>query len=178
MVVSAWIAAYARSLVGLVLFVAAVTKAGDRRQLASIIQAYRLIPDRTARWIARVLPETEALIGLMMLAGVMTNYAGVAAAGLLIVFAAAIAINLVRGRTNISCGCFGPNPNATIGWPDVARNVALVAAALLTVSAFWPDPHALDLPPRDAAAGALAAAVTVTCWWLGAISVHMLRGSS
>jgi hypothetical protein len=54
---------------------------------------------------------------------------------LLLVYAAAIAVNLQRGRRDLACGCGGPNDRSPIAAWMVARNVAL---ALLLGSAWVP----------------------------------------
>jgi hypothetical protein len=46
---------------------------------------------------------------------------------LLLVFAAAMAINIRRGRTQIDCGCGLSALRQGLGWPLVARNLALAA---------------------------------------------------
>jgi hypothetical protein len=55
----------------------------------------------------------------------------VAAAVLLLVYAAAIGINLARGRRDIDCGCMGPaNRQLLSGWL-LLRNGLLAAIALI-----------------------------------------------
>jgi hypothetical protein len=54
----------------------------------------------------------------------------VAAAMLLVVYAVAIGVNLLRGRRDIDCGCAGPASRRPIAWSLVARNVVLAAIGL------------------------------------------------
>jgi hypothetical protein len=49
-------------------------------------------------------------------------------------FAAAMAINLARGRTHIDCGCFDATQRQPLRWLLVARNIVL--AVLLIAAAF------------------------------------------
>jgi uncharacterized membrane protein YphA (DoxX/SURF4 family) len=52
---------------------------------------------------------------------------------LLVFFTAGIAVNLMRGSA-FSCGCFSNSPVAKpMDWLSVARNIALIALALLAV---------------------------------------------
>jgi len=53
------------------------------------------------------------------------------AAVVLVVYAAALALNLRRGRNRIDCGCLGFGQADRIAWWMVARNLALTALALL-----------------------------------------------
>ena len=72
----------------------------------------------------RLLPAAGAL----PLAGVATRLVALALAALLLAFAAAVAVNLRRGR-RIDCGCFtGPGPRE-ITCATVARNLAMSTAA-------------------------------------------------
>ncbi|MDE2003411.1 MAG: methylamine utilization protein MauE, partial [Betaproteobacteria bacterium] len=54
---------------------------------------------------------------------------------LLLVFSVAVTINLVRGRRDVDCGCFGPagTSNAGLSGWIVLRNLALAAMA----AALW-----------------------------------------
>ena len=93
----------------------------------------------------RLLPEALTVIaaGALLIAGAVTAAALVwpatrrigacAAAAQLIVFAAAIAVNLRRGRTGIDCGCFGSRLRQRLSGWMVVRNLvlALLAFALL-----------------------------------------------
>jgi len=51
------------------------------------------------------------------------------AAGLLALYSAAIAWNLLRGRRDIDCGCFGPALRTELGPGLLIRNGVLLAAA-------------------------------------------------
>ena len=51
-------------------------------------------------------------------------------AALLLAYAAAMGINIARGRDHIDCGCLGFGAaQATLGWELVLRNVALATFA-------------------------------------------------
>ena len=90
----------------------------------------------------RVLPGALALpaAGLLLIAGALTAGAlvwpatrpigGCAAAAQLILFAAAMAINLRRGRSSIDCGCFGSRLRQGISAWMVVRNLILALVAL------------------------------------------------
>jgi hypothetical protein len=75
----------------------------------------------------------EAALGVAVAAGM--RGAAEAAAGLLLVFALALAAAILSGRAGAPCGCFGAR--SRIGWPAFARTV-LLAAAFAAV-AFAPD---------------------------------------
>lgn len=53
----------------------------------------------------------------------------VGAAALLALYGAAIALNLLRGRRDIDCGCFGPALHVGLGGGLLARNAGLLLVA-------------------------------------------------
>jgi len=112
----------------LVLFAAAWHKLAEPEVFAGALQAYDLLPVSAVVGVARALPLVEVAIGIAMLVPVTRQGALVALAALLAVYAAAIAVNLIRGRRQIDCGCGGDaHP---LSWGLVVRNAVLAAAAL------------------------------------------------
>ena len=117
----------------------------------------------------RVLPRALALpaAGMLLIAGALTAAAlcwpatrrigASAAAAQLILFAAAMAINLRRGRSSIDCGCFGSRLRQGISAWMVARNLVL---ALLALSLLLPA-RPRELTALDIAT-AIAVAATLT----------------
>ena len=71
----------------------------------------------------------EVCIGLGMLWQLSVAYVGGAA--MLLAYAGAMTINLVRGRRFIDCGCGGATQPLSVGL--VMRNVVLAAAALIAL---------------------------------------------
>ena len=119
----------------------------------------------------------DAVIGVVftaffaagLLIGPLARPAALAAAALLAVFGLAITVNVLRGRTQIDCGCFRNGMKQRIGWATVARNGVLTALAL--------GAGALLAQGRAASAGdiatGLAAGLTLTLLYMGA---EMLGG--
>ena len=54
---------------------------------------------------------------------------------LLAVFAAAMALNIARGRVNIDCGCFRSTLRQSLSWWLVLRNAILAVGALVCMAA-------------------------------------------
>lgn len=105
---------------------AALAKLRRRRDFYAAVLAYQLLPPRQAMNIAAILPWTEVAIALGLIAGL--SVASYAAAGLLLVYALAMAVNLGRGRRDLDCGCGGA-PQALSIWL-VLRNLILAGTAL------------------------------------------------
>lgn len=109
----------------------AVHKAQARSEFVGIVANYRLAPAALAPAIALAIVALEAVLAIALIAPPTRAGAGVAAAFLLAAYGAAIGFNLVRGRTNIDCGCsFGGGTNR-IGPGLLLHNAVLVAAALV-----------------------------------------------
>lgn len=91
--------------------------------------SYRLLPAQAVPAAAGVLLLCEGAIALGAAAGQATALLG--AAGLLALYGLAMAINLVRDREALDCGCGGPPQ--PISWYLVARNGLLAGVALLAL---------------------------------------------
>jgi hypothetical protein len=90
------------------------------------------------------------LLGALVMPEVSFS-AALASIALLAVFAAAMAINLLRGRSAIDCGCGQSFLAQTLSWTLVVRNGVL--AALLLPSLIAAGPVALSVALAGAGAG-------------------------
>ncbi len=118
---------YAGALaVALVFFQAAFAKLRRRELLAGVIANYRLLPAALVSPAALVLPWIELGAALGLATGNARICAPIAMA-LLVVFAAAMGINIARGRREIDCGCGRSDLRQPLSWSLVVRNLALAA---------------------------------------------------
>lgn len=117
---------------GLALLFAAAAwhKLRDPEAFREAVAAYELVPGALVASFARVLPLAEAATALVLLAPGGGPAGGIAAVLLLLVYGAAIAVNLVRGRRDLDCGCLGPAARRPIGGALLVRNALLAGAAL------------------------------------------------
>lgn len=131
------------------------------RRFAAQLEAYRLLPERFSAGFAAGLPWLEIVTALLLLPAATRTPGAVLALSLLLAYALAMAINLLRGRHGIDCGCGGDAQ--PLSWSLVLRNALLaVSAALLLLPAATRPLHASDA----IVAGALVAMLALT--WLGA----------
>src|SRR3979490_1443457 len=113
---------------------AAFNKLRSLQRFAEVFRAYRLLPEAVAR-LSWLVPALELTVGVGLLARPSRAAAG---AALLLAYAAAIAINLQRGRRDLACGCGGPHERRPIAAWMVWRNLllsGLLGALLLPWSA-------------------------------------------
>jgi hypothetical protein len=120
--------------VGLVFVMAGVSKLRHRRLLSGVIANYRLLPEGLVSPVSAVLPITELVIGIALIGGERI-LAPLLAMMLLLVFAAAMGINLARGRRKIDCGCGQSHLRQTLNWGLVVRNVLLAGLLPLRLAA-------------------------------------------
>jgi uncharacterized membrane protein YphA (DoxX/SURF4 family) len=145
-----------RVVLALLFGISAWEKLQDFSKFKGVMRDYQLIPPAWISIAARSLIVCEGVVAIALVA---TPWAGLGVIGLLVVYGAAIAINLARGRTEIDCGCGG-----TDGQPLssllLVRNALLAAAALGVL-----------LPLRSRALGAEdifaigAAVTTISILW-------------
>jgi hypothetical protein len=119
-----------RAALSLLLLAAASHKARDLARFRATLADYRLLPGGLVSPGAAVVVGVEAAVAAALLAPALRAPGLLAAAALLVVYGAAIGINLARGRRHIDCGCAGPAVRRPISGWLVARNAALAALAL------------------------------------------------
>ena len=116
-----------RAAVAALLLSAASHKLRDPLRFREALSEYELSPRRWSRVLATLLIAAELVLGAALL---FSPLAGIAAAALFAIYAAAIGVNLARGRRDIDCGCAGPAGRMSLHGALVARNLVLVAVAL------------------------------------------------
>lgn len=143
--------------IGLIFLVAGWTKLRHRPLLAAVVANYRVLPPSAVPIVARVLPYVELAVGVALIAA-LGAVPALAAILLLLGFAAAMAMNIRRGRAHIDCGCGLSGLHQSLGWPLVARNLAFAVLLVPTVVApgLLPAPSLAPAQLAVAAAGGIA----------------------
>jgi len=135
----------ARVLLAAVFFLAAVAKLADRKGARRAALEFG-VPAAVATPFAFLLPLAELAVAGALLPGASARWGALGALALLLVFVAAIALNLARGRKP-DCRCFGQLSSSPVGWTTLVRNGVLAGAAAFIVSQGQDqaDPSAVDL---------------------------------
>jgi hypothetical protein len=118
----------------LLLLLSAWHKVAARDRFITALGDYRLLHAALLQPASVLIPAFEAVLGIAWLAGYEPGAVAMLTAALLALYAAAIAINLWRGRVHISCGCgFGgaSDTDQQLSWWLVARNALLGTVAAL-----------------------------------------------
>lgn len=161
-----------------VFLVAAVTKLVNPAGSARAMKEFGL-PSRLARPLGYALPLAELVVAALLLF-VSPWWGGLGALALLLLFNAAIALNLVKGRRP-DCHCFGQLHSTPVGWKTLLRNVLFALGAGFVV---WQggDAHAVGFAGlvNDLSAFQLVALLSITVL-AGALAaaawviIHLLR---
>ncbi|GAA6150663.1 MauE/DoxX family redox-associated membrane protein [Pseudoteredinibacter isoporae] len=93
---------------------------------AESITAYQLTPENWSASLAKCLAAVEIVLALALLIPMTRSAAVLVAAVLLLMYAFAMGINLLRGRKRLDCGCNGPDARQDISWWLIARNLVFV----------------------------------------------------
>jgi len=140
-----------RLFVALVFVFAAQHKLRDRLSFEGIVTQYRLTPTKASPTLAWLIPTIEltCALGLILVAPIGAVLAGALLTG----YAAAILVNLLRGRQHIDCGC---GATATPLAPGlIVRNLLLVLALafVVYVESTYTEPSARGIASQLLACG-------------------------
>ena len=137
---------------------------------SAILADYRLVPPRATAVCAATVIAIELCLGIGLVVPVGRELALIGSALVLVLYAGAIAVNLLRGRRFIDCGCAGFAAQQPLSAWLVARNILLAVAAL-----------AATLPANERAlvwldAFAVVAAVCVSALLYAAVNRLVANG--
>jgi methylamine utilization protein MauE len=151
------------------LLYAGIAKGLDRRNFVEVVGDFALLPSGLVRAVAAGLPAAEILVGLALVSSIFLErmvvaWAGAASGALFAMFGTAIAINLLRGRADISCGCLGKN-GRRLTWGLVGRAWVCMLISVLTLPVF--QGRVASGSVRDRASLALVSIAVIAVGWLG-----------
>jgi hypothetical protein len=136
----------------------ALQKLRAPREFSEILSAYRVLGERWVPAAVYGLPSAELMIAVGLLIPVSRSAACLAAAGLLLTYGIAIAVNLARGRRDLDCGCSLANGRRPIAGWMLVRNAVMASAAVAAALPWNPRTCAL-LDIMTILGGAAAAAL-------------------
>ena len=137
---------------------AGVHKLRDLVHFTAIFAAYRLLPDEPARRLAGLIPCLELAVGAALLWTPSRRLGVASGIVLLIAYALALSLNLLRGRRDFECGCGAARDSRVISAWMVWRN--LILAAALGIAALPWTSRPFDLTDGLTVAGGLVVGVT------------------
>jgi uncharacterized membrane protein YphA (DoxX/SURF4 family) len=126
------------ALLAIVFLGGAWQKLRDKDGFVLAVEQYRLLPASWAPPAAWALLLAEACAGLLLLPLATRALGAVLALAVLAAVTLAVAVNLLRGRRAIDCGCGGPEGGQHLSWGLVLRNLLLGLASALSLAAEAP----------------------------------------
>jgi uncharacterized membrane protein YphA (DoxX/SURF4 family) len=172
---SQYLLAFCRIVIGLVFVVSSVSKARDLAQFKQTVSSFQLLPKRLSGGAALLFLGGEFVVALLVLIGGPLLLPGFFfAIGLLLLFSTALLSVLVR-NIRTSCDCFGSSARLVSRF-DVWRNVGFILCALGgCLALIWVGDRPLSLSLPEWILPGLAAALFVLIWsQLGEIA-HLFR---
>jgi hypothetical protein len=123
----------------LLLFAASLHKFAARDQFTQTLARYALLPASMLRPVSILMPVIELSAASLLLLPSMRLFGAVLAAALFLLYACAIGINLLRGRTEFDCGCGwgaagGEKASTLSGWLIVRNTLLILLASLPALS--------------------------------------------
>ena len=125
---SKYLALAFRLYIGGVFIYASIYKVNYTAEFAESIAAYQLAPFWAVNVLAILMGWTELICGILLVAGIRSKSAACMICGLLALFAAAIALALIR-NIPIGCGCFS-STESPMNWTTVVRDLLWMAMAV------------------------------------------------
>lgn len=117
----------------LLFLLAAVHKLTSFHSFRATLSAYELLPEASVAPAGLAVATFELVLGIAWLLAYQINVVAIASAALLVAYTTAIAVNLLRGRVHIDCGCGmarSAGGDSQLSWGLVIRNAILISAAL------------------------------------------------
>jgi len=163
----ATLASVATGLICLVLARALLHKITARAEFEATLTEYHILPASWSRVATGLLTLLEGVALVAVIAPASRQEGAMLAGTLFGVYSVAIAINLVRGRDLIDCGCGGLGQH--LSWFLVGRNLLLIAGCVCIVTC--------DMPAMLGVAECVAAAGLVPLLWLLLVLFDRILGN-
>lgn len=122
---------FIRICIAIIFISSSISKYINFEKHIGIIEDYKILPPNWSKSLGNLDFSIEFVIGILLLLGLFQFWSGVIGSGLLLIYTIAIVINILRGRTEISCGCGGVMGNHNLCWKLVIRNISLISICIV-----------------------------------------------
>lgn len=130
---------FLRICLGMIFLSSVLSKIHKVQEHILIVKDYKMMPRYLTPIVARIIILVEIIIGVLLLLGAMIKVASALSVFILLLYIISIIVNLLRGRTEMSCGCGGIAGNHHLSWLLVIRNIIFIAISiwLLRYGTLW-----------------------------------------
>ncbi|MFJ8516171.1 MauE/DoxX family redox-associated membrane protein [Lysinibacillus xylanilyticus] len=122
-----------RNIFALIFLTSSISKIKNYEDHVFSIIEYKIIPTKYVRKYAVIDITLEILLGLAFLIGMYIKYAFVGSTLILAIYTIVISINVIKGRTDIDCGCGGIVGAHKLSWMLVYRNLILIIVLVVSL---------------------------------------------
>jgi hypothetical protein len=129
---AALVSVSATALITLIFAKAAWHKLADFASFTGFVADYQVVPEAVVTGISMGVVAAEVAVSIALAVPQTRLFGAVLAMAILLGYAGAMAINILRGRHHIDCGCGGEVQ--PLHWSLVIRNAVLTGIVGLTVS--------------------------------------------
>jgi uncharacterized membrane protein YphA (DoxX/SURF4 family) len=165
-VINPYVLLFFRILIAALLMAAGVSKLTNLHAFVQVVRDFRLLPENMAGAVGLMIPIVEVVLFLLLILNLHQPWSVISAASLFMLFGLAVAVNILRGRSNIPCGCFGRTRNQRLTWSLVLRNVVLASLTFSVAVAPTTSDNTSQPTMIDAAALILVAMTVLAAWRL------------
>lgn len=117
------------NLFGYVFLISSISKLADIESHYAVIYSYEILPKNWTRSFTWIDSTSELLIGISLIIGFFVKITSFLFILLLGAYTLAITINLLKGRTEINCGCGGLVGNHKLSGKLLIRNIIFITIA-------------------------------------------------
>ena len=122
-----------RLLLSMIFFISSTHKIRQPQQFVATIASYDLLPKAWHKSLAFIIICTEATVSILLFLGWQSRTVAAVCIFMLMIFSYAIGINLIRGRTDLDCGCFGSKHSGKFNLKLIGRNFILLLTAVYVI---------------------------------------------
>ena len=123
-----------RLILGTVFLASSISKATQPRLFAITIAKFKLVPSTWSLSVSLTLIAIELLIAVSLFVGWRIRLIALLSGVLLLIFTIVIIASLLRGHTELDCGCFGRHSAQKDNRKLLIRNlILLIMATILTI---------------------------------------------
>ncbi len=167
-----------RTILAIILLRASLPKILQLSSFVETVRSFEVAPSALSRPIAFTVVAWEIATATALLFG-PPILPDILAVLLVTCFAMAILINLLRGRRDLNCGCFGAKQSEPISWRSLIRNIAMLAAAVFPLAVVGMSkqgsPSAVDMIAAKVVVFGLSLCLS-TLQAIGGLRRHSLAG--
>ena len=123
-----------RILLGLMFIYASLDKIAHPEEFAKQIGYYKVLPFGVENILGIVLPWTELIIGICLIAGLLVDGATLLSIIMMLVFILAISQAMLRG-IDITCGCFKVSADSDkLGLDTIIRDIVFLVMSFIVLN--------------------------------------------